>query len=218
MNPKASILLACCATISASALAAPASFLVTDNTGAPLPHAVVALVPTSPGAKQTANTIPAKPAVMAQREKQFDPHVVAVQKGQKVEFPNQDSIKHQVYSLTDIQEFDFLVESGKTSSGPAMHTKGKITLGCNIHDWMLAYIYVTDTPFFGTTDSEGKVTVDLPDGETFQWQVMHPRIPEDQFLSGDISTPLSKTLNVNLTMDLLPGYDEADDFDDFDDY
>lgn len=203
---------------SAPVIAGPVSFVVTDNSGAPLQNAVVSLLATSAGAKTQAVSVPKQAAIMAQRDKQFDPHIVAVQKGNTVDFPNEDGIKHQVYSLSDLQQFEFLVNQGESVTGPALNSSGAINIGCNIHDWMLAYIYVADTPWFGTTDSTGKIVIDAPDGESFTWQVWHPRMPENETSNnGGLNTPSSE-IKVKLLADLLPAYDEADDFDDFDDY
>lgn len=202
----------------ASAFAGDFSLTLTEPGGSPLKGAVVSLIPTSDGAKTQASSMPLNKSIMVQRDKQFDPHIVAVQKGAAVDFPNEDGIKHQVYSLSDQLQFDLLVEQGATKTGPAMMTTGSVSLGCNIHDWMQAYIYVTDTPWYATTDDSGTVTINIPDNETFRWEIWHPRIAESETnLTGNISTPSEKTL-VALKQDLLPDYNETEDFDDFDDY
>jgi hypothetical protein len=83
---------------------------------------------------------------------------------------------------------------------------------------MQAYVYVTDTPWFASTDENGTVVLDLPDNESFSWEVWHPRISEsEQGLSGSIATPSDK-ITLTLKQELLPDYNETEDFDDFDDY
>jgi hypothetical protein len=52
---------------------------------------------------------------------------------------------------------------------------GVVRLGCNIHDWMIGYVYVTDAPYFGKTAAQGQVELkDLPAG-TYRVRVWHPR-------------------------------------------
>lgn len=198
--------------------AATVTFTIQDKNGNPLTDAVVSLIPESPGAKQAATQVNAPPVNMTQTDKQFSPHIVAVQRGKSVQFPNQDSIKHQVYSLSDLQQFDLTIEAGETGIGPEMHATGAINLGCNIHDWMQAYVYVVDSPWFSKSDSQGLVSLDIPDNETFTWHVWHPRIAENESgLSGTLNSPYS-TITIKMQSELLPVWDEAADFDDFYDY
>jgi plastocyanin len=192
---------------------------VEDNQGQPINQAVVSLTPISAKAKAEARGLPARKAQLAQRNKQFDPHIIAVQKGARVEFPNYDDIKHQVYSLSDVQPFDFMIEQGSNEQGMVFQEAGAINVGCNIHDWMLAYIFVTDTPYFGTTDENGRMTIDLPNDNTFNWHVWHPRITEDaQSSRGSLDTSTGVNTVIKMQESLLPAYDEAADLDDFDDY
>lgn len=194
------------------------SFLILDKDNQPIPDAIVSLFPTSASGKKLATTMTAPPANMKQTNKQFRPHVVVVQKGQKVNFPNQDSIKHQVYSLSDLQQFDLTVEAGESQQGPEMQTEGAINIGCNIHDWMQAYVYVVNSPWFAQSGNDGKATLAIPDNETFEWRIWHPRMSNsEQNSSGSIGT--NKTsMTIKLQSELLPAYDEVSDFDDFDDY
>ena len=198
--------------------AANVSFSIVDKDNKPLADAIVSLIPTSKGAINMAATMTAPSAQMSQSEKQFSPHIVAVQQGQKVQFPNEDSIKHQVYSLSELQQFDLTVEAGATEYGPEMTTTGAINIGCNIHDWMQAYVYVVNTPWFAQSDSNGSVSITVPDNETFRWQLWYPRISDSEpSLSGEVETP-EQLIAISLQSALLPAYDEASDFDDFDDY
>lgn len=207
-----------CAGFALSVQAASLTIKVTDNQGAALTQAVVALAPTSAQGKQLAQGMPLKKAQMAQRDRQFDPHVVAVQKGAQVAFPNEDNIKHQVYSLSDIKPFDLLVVQGESADGPVFDTLGQVSVGCNIHDWMLAYIYVVDTPYFASTNERGELTLDLPDGETFSFTLWHPQVVEQDVARTGMVDSKQGTLTIALQQDLLPGYDQSDDLDDFEDY
>lgn len=194
------------------------TFQLKDNQGDPLPHAIISLFPLTEGAIQLAANSTPQSATLSQSNKQFTPHVVAVKKGATVTFPNQDSIKHQVYSLSEAQPFDLTIEAGETETGPTMSAAGAIHIGCNIHDWMQAYVYVTDTPWFAVSDSNGAVTIEVPDNEQFRWQLWHARLSQlEPVHQGELLTP-SAPVSVQLQTALLPGYDEASDLDDFDDY
>jgi hypothetical protein len=93
------------------------------------------------------------------------PTLLAIQTGSLVNFPNFDTVRHHVYSFSAIKKFEIKLYSG-TPTDPILFDKpGTATLGCNIHDRMLAYIHVVDTPYFGITDANGELTLDLPKGE-----------------------------------------------------
>ncbi len=77
-----------------------------------------------------------------------------------VQFPNKDNIRHHVYSFSAARKFELPLYSG-TPAQPVLFDKvGVVKLGCNIHDWMIGYIYVTETPYFGKSNAEGRVDMD----------------------------------------------------------
>jgi len=130
-------------------------------------------------------------ADMDQRAQQFAPHVLAVHTGTPIKFPNSDNIRHQVYSFSPAKRFELRLYEG-TPSDPVLFDKpGVVVLGCNIHDGMLGYVYVTDDPRFGVTDHQGKLTLDnLPVGE-YRVTLWHPQIMDMQpFDAGSIKIPL----------------------------
>lgn len=144
---------------------------LTDETGAPLPHAVVSLhgapEPPAPSGRE---------AVMDQRNRQFSPHVLAVRAGTLVRFPNSDDIRHHVYSFSPAKRFELRLYHGTTADPVRFDRPGKVALGCNIHDAMLGYIYVLDTPWFGVSEASGEVHLaGVPAGE-YRLQVQHPRL------------------------------------------
>ncbi|MFK7732333.1 MAG: hypothetical protein AB8B48_12010 [Pseudomonadales bacterium] len=79
---------------------------------------------------------------------QFIPFISAVQKGSSIKFPNRDSFAHHVYSFSEPAKFQSELYSQQESHEIAVNKPGVIVVGCNIHDWMLAYVYVVDTPHF----------------------------------------------------------------------
>lgn len=145
--------------------------LVKDQNGQPVEDAVVLATPLD--GKNI--PLPKQPRYeMDQIDKEYLPHVKVVTAGSKVYFPNKDNIRHHVYSFSPAKVFELPLYSG-TSAPPVLFDKtGQVTLGCNIHDWMLGYIYVADTPFFGKSAKDGKVLIaDVPAGE-YSVRVWHP--------------------------------------------
>ena len=158
---KAAFLLAIPLLAAWSAPAATLAVTVSDARGAPLADAVAWAVPRAP--------LPARArpgAAVEQIDKVFVPLVTVVQAGTLVQFPNRDEIRHHVYSFSPAKVFELKLYAG-TPVAPVLFDKpGDVVLGCNIHDHMIAYIYVVDSPFFGKAASNGQVRLDgLPAGE-----------------------------------------------------
>lgn len=155
-------------------------------------------------------------AEMGQRERQFDPHVLVVQKGSTVNFPNYDDIKHHIYSFSSVKTFEQELYEGTASTPVTFDKAGIVELGCNVHDWMLGYIYITETPYFGMTDEQGRLTLPSTPAGEYDVTVWHPRMEND-------SHRYTATMNIadGLAIALPTNVAEADesDFDlDFDDY
>ncbi|HEV3484854.1 MAG TPA: hypothetical protein VG106_05570 [Vicinamibacterales bacterium] len=132
---------------------------ITDDAGGAVPHAVAYAVPSRP------LPLARRVAVMDQVDRAFVPHVLPVQTGTWVEFPNSDSIRHMVYSVSPAKRFQLPLYIGKPARPIQFDKAGVVAIGCNIHEQMGAYIVVVDTPYFGTA-ANGRVALrDLPAGE-----------------------------------------------------
>src|SRR2546429_569221 len=94
-------------------------------------------------------------AVMDQVNRAFAPDLLVIPVGSTVAFPNSDSVSHQIYSFSAAKRFQLPLYRGKPYPPVQFDQSGVITLGCNIHDDMLAYLLVTDAPYFGRTDAQG---------------------------------------------------------------
>jgi plastocyanin len=115
-------------------------------------------------------------AEMVQVNKQFQPHILVIEKNTEVVFPNQDDIAHHVYSFSPTHPFELELYKDGSNQTERFDKVGTVDLGCNVHDWMLGYIKVVDTPFFALTDETGKATlVDLPKGD-YTVNIWHPNI------------------------------------------
>ena len=151
-----------------SAVVAQVQLTVTDHQGKPLEDAVVELL--NPANK----TFSQKKAEVKQQDLTFIPFVSAYQTGTQVDFPNMDKTRHHVYSFSPAKVFELKLYANKPEAPVLFDQAGIVALGCNIHDYMQAYIYVGDSPFLQVTDTKGQVTFhDIPDG-TYQLKLWHP--------------------------------------------
>lgn len=116
------------------------------------------------------------PAVtIAQINKQFEPYVSVIRAGTAVDFPNRDHILHNVYSFSKAKRFQLPLYKDKPPEPVIFDKPGVVILGCNIHDWMVAYVYVVDTPHFAKTGADGRaVLTELPP-RSYLVRVWHPR-------------------------------------------
>lgn len=106
-----------------------------------------------------------KTAVMDQINLNFVPHVLPVQIGTTVIFPNSDKIRHSVFSFSKIKEFDFGTYPPGTEKSIVCNKAGVIPILCYIHHDMSAYIVVLETPYFSLTNENGIYNIkDVPSG------------------------------------------------------
>ena len=153
--------------------AAEITAVVKDQHGEPVADAVVVAVPRSGPAPRVAR--PARETV-DQIDKEFVPYVKAVIVGSPVFFPNKDNIRHHVYSFSPPKTFELPLYSGTPANPVVFDRPGVVTIGCNIHDWMIGYIYVAETPYVGVTGRPGRVKLDAIPPGAYAVRVWHPRM------------------------------------------
>lgn len=158
-------------------------------------------------------------ADMDQVNRQFLPHILVVQKDTLIRFPNSDSIKHHVYSFSPPKVFELQLYKDVHPQPLPFDKTGTVEMGCNVHDWMLGYVYVVDTPYFSQLDKTNTVTLEAPDGE-YTLHIRHPRIPgEESAISQQVVLGKQQTASITLSTPLLPGLQQfEDDTDEFSDY
>src|SRR5438552_18700641 len=145
-------------------------------------------------------------AVMDQVNRAFAPDLLVIPVGSTVAFPNSDSVSHQIYSFSQPKRFKLPLYHGKPYPPVPFDHAGVVTLGCNIHDDMLAYLLVTDAPWFGRTDKSGAWVADVPRGR-YRVSIWHPRMRETE---ADLERELTvgdadrAELTVHLGKSLLP--------------
>lgn len=145
---------------------------VTDERGRPVADAVVIAVPADGNLRLPAR---AHEDVVDQVDKEFLPKVQAVLVGTAITFPNRDSVRHQVYSFSLAKRFELPLYAG-VPQAVVFDKPGVVILGCNIHDWMVGYVYVSESPYFAKTNAEGKaVLTDMP-ARSYVVRVWHPQL------------------------------------------
>ena len=115
-------------------------------------------------------------AVMDQVNKSFVPHVLAVEKGRSVSFPNSDNIRHHVYSFSQAKRFEIKLYANRPKAPIVFDTAGVVVLGCNIHDSMIGYIFVSQWSDFVVSDKQGLATLFQQNEMPGKLLVWHPWI------------------------------------------
>jgi plastocyanin len=151
-----------------------------------LSNIVIWLTPLGPGA----GAVSAPPSghsmpQIAQTNKSFDPHILVIQVGTPVQFPNRDPFLHNVFSLFDGKRFDLGFYEAGSSKTVHFDRPGVSFLFCNIHPEMSGAVVAVDTPYFGMSDRNGRVTIqNVPEGR-YQLNVWYERsLPEDLKAAG----------------------------------
>jgi plastocyanin len=101
---------------------------------------------------------------LTQKDKTFRPHILAIPIGSTVEFPNQDAIFHNVFSLSWPQPFDLGLYRAGSSRSQTFTQPGEYRVFCNIHPQMTALIVVVATPYVARPGPDGRTVLDLPPG------------------------------------------------------
>lgn len=161
--------------VPATVIAASITAQVSDIAGAAVEDAVIFLMPVG---GQTINK-PIRNGLIDQINKEFVPFVTPIRVGAMVTFPNKDNIRHQVYSFSPAKIFNLKLYSGVKADPVLFDKPGPVILGCNIHDHMLAYIYVVDTPYFGKTVKTGNVRIDDITAGDYKVKIWHPNLEVD---------------------------------------
>jgi plastocyanin len=176
-----------------SAVAADLTVSVLDGAG----HGVAGIVIIAESESALPDKHPPRSAIMDQQHMQFVPRVLVIQTGTGVDFPNSDQIQHQVYSFSAPKTFKLSLYAGHKYPPVIFDRPGLVTLGCNIHDGMIGYIYVTDSPFFGRSDDAGQLQLHgLPAG-SYTLSAAHPQMQEPG--GGPLQLHLTLTDNTHPT-------------------
>jgi plastocyanin len=177
--------------------AAPLTVRVVDATGRPVRDAVVTLYPSGTAAH------PARAGgrfVVAQQNLQFKPFLTIVPVGSDVSFPNLDPTKHHVYSFSPAKKFELKLFAKDQSRTVHFDHAGVVALGCNIHDQMSAFIFVTDTAWTARTNAQGVAAFGDAPNAPARVTVWHPYLhaPGGQLRQTVASAQRQATFQVRL--------------------
>jgi plastocyanin len=141
-------------------------------------------------------------AVMDQVNLAFAPDLLVIPVGSKVSFPNTDKVSHEVYSFSSAHPFKLGLYRGKPYPPEVFDRPGLVTLGCNIHDAMLAYILVTDAPYYGLTAADGAwAQTDVARGR-YRVEIWSPRLAgATQTLQQEITVNAGEHVQTELRAD-----------------
>ena len=183
-----------------------------DPKGAPVADAVAFVVALDAPAPVHP---PADPVAITQRDQDFKPYVTPIVVGTRVSFPNRDTVQHHVYSVSPAKKFEIPLYIGESTATILFDRPGPVTLGCNIHDWMVAYIYVLATPYYAKTGADGAADITgLPPGR-YTLELWHPRLAAKVYRelaiegTGDTVQVVSVTLRPDRRIRRVPDSDGA---------
>ena len=116
-----------------------------------------------------------KTVAIEQVDREFVPYVSVVQVGTQVEFPNRDPIQHHVYSFSPAKTFEMKLFTGRSPRAELLDKAGVVTVGCNVHDWMIGHILVVPTPHFAKVDAAGNARLRELRPGAYEVHAWHPR-------------------------------------------
>ena len=156
-----------------SALASTVTVQVSDAAGQPVADAVVYAEAAGGQILPKSN----RAAEIEQKARKFAPLITVVQAGSEISFPNNDTVRHHVYSFSAAKIFELKLYSGTPGSPIVFDKPGTVVVGCNIHDQMVAYIQVVNTPYFARTDASGKAKIDAVAAGKYTLKYWHYKTP-----------------------------------------
>jgi plastocyanin len=189
-------------SLPAPAVTAELAVRVADARGTPVADAVVTAVLR---AGSPPLPVQSRLHVIDQKNETFIPYIEVFRPGDRVIFHNSDATRHHAYSFAPARQFEFVLAPGESSAPLQLDQLGVIAVGCNIHDQMITYFYVTDAPFVARSASDGRARIDLPAG-SFDVRVWHPRLRPGSTdnVQAVVAAAGSAPANLVYTLTLLP--------------
>jgi plastocyanin len=149
------------------------AIIVTTTDARPVADAVIVAVPHDAAAMTNAKP---RAEELEQVDKEFVPKVKPVFVGSTVAFPNRDSVRHHVYSFSPAKRFELPLYAGMPAQPVLFDKPGVVVLGCNIHDWMIGYVYVSESPWFAKTGADGTAVIPEMPARAYTVRVWHSQL------------------------------------------
>ncbi len=154
---------------------------------------------------------PEKNPVITQINKRFIPNVLPVLVGTTVEFPNEDTVYHNVFSLSKVKPFDLGIYPQGSQKTVTFDKPGLVKIYCNIHPQMLAYILVLANPYFTITDADGHFEIhNVPEGKTVirTWYPRAKKYPEQKIVVpregiGDVHLSILENVTLQIQEEII---------------
>lgn len=147
--------------------ASPTTVTIVDAQGDALENAVLVRFSADP-------TVAEHPTehVMAQVNRQFSPQLLVIRNGDSISFPNNDSVRHHVYSFSSPRVFEFELYSSGESPNLDFPEQGVVVVGCNIHDQMEGHIII-GADSFARSDAQGQLQLPANYSDNGEWYLWH---------------------------------------------
>jgi plastocyanin len=165
--------------------AAELAVQILDTRGAPVADAI-ATIESRPGSAAPARQSTRETRIIDQKNETFIPYVEIFRPGDAVVFHNADHTRHHVYSFAPARQFEFVLTSGQSSTPLELDQVGIVAVGCNIHDRMITYLYISDAPFIARSAADGRVKIDGLSPGDYEVHVWHPQLRPGQ--AGPVQT------------------------------
>lgn len=197
--------------VGTAANAADLKINITDQRGKAVGDAVVTVLPqrdSSPGPRPAAQAESPGPhtKTINQVALTFVPYIEVFRPGDKVVFRNSDKTRHHVYSFSPVKAFEFMLRPGESSPPLALEKSGVVAVGCNIHDSMITYLYVSDAPWIVRAGADGKAALgSLPAGN-YTVRVWQPRLRPGRpdLAQSAVLVNAAETKTLDFVLNLLP--------------
>jgi plastocyanin len=176
--------------------------------------AVVDAVVTVRGEAEAKRATAPATKVIDQRGERFLPYVEIFRPGDQVVFRNSDRTRHHVYSFAPAKSFEFVIAPGQSAAPVTLDQVGEIAVGCNIHDPMIAHLYISDATHIAKTGPDGRVVfAQLPEGR-YTVEVWHPQLrpgrPEPHQTTTLETQDATLTFSLTLLADPRAGVDDPE--------
>lgn len=178
---------------------------IVDQHGTAVADAVVTVVPRDAAPAAVPGHKP-ETKIIDQKNLTFVPYIEVFRPGDSVVFRNSDNTRHHVYSFSPVKAFEFVLKPGESSAPLALDKSGVVAVGCNIHDRMIAYLYISDAPWIAHSGAAGKVGFDALPAGAYEVRVWHPRLRPNKPDLAQTATVLGNAdpQTLTFTLSLLP--------------